>query len=77
MVCWVCYHAYITKGLDSSLITTVVTEMWINYNLRLITITSSIVLNTNAMDKSLYTEYELQQLRDYGYVKYPVKKTKK
>ena len=29
------------------------------------------------MDKSLYTEYELQQLREYGYVKYPVKKKKK
>ena len=27
--------------------------------------------------KSLYIEYELQQLRDYGYVKYPVKKSKK
>jgi len=51
--------------------------MWINYNLRLITITSSIVPNYYTMDKSLYTEYELQQLRDYGYVKYPVKKTKK
>jgi len=26
------------------------------------------------MDKSLYTEYELQQLREYGYVKYKLKK---
>ena len=24
--------------------------------------------------KPLYTEYEAQQIRDYGYVKYPVKK---
>ena len=29
------------------------------------------------MDKSLYTEYEIQQINEYGYVKYPVKKKKK
>ena len=27
--------------------------------------------------KSLYTEYEIQQINEYGYVKYPVKKKKK
>ena len=26
------------------------------------------------MDKSKHTEYEIQQLREYGYIKYPFKK---
>jgi len=26
------------------------------------------------MDKSKHTEYEVQQLREYGYIKYPFKK---
>lgn len=33
-------------------------------------------LKNRIMDKSLYTEYELQQLREYGYVKYKLKKYK-
>tara|TARA_R100000995_G_C3403050_1_gene85810 strand:+ start:213 stop:488 length:276 start_codon:yes stop_codon:yes gene_type:complete len=29
------------------------------------------------MDKSKHTEYEIQQLREYGYIKYPFKKQNK